>query len=266
MRSSLKLVRDALLGLAYPANCQLCGQTIETWDDGVVCGDCWTDPEITILFGALPVCFRCGYPLRMKPAVGPIPNSNLEATMNAPKFCGTCDELPLHSLRSLGMYQGALEASVLFMKSSPHIFPRLYKLVTEACAGSSADLSSDLIMPIPLHPARKRQRGFNQASVIARGVARILALPVDEKRLVRIKQTERHRAGMDRFDRAKSIADAFAVTDPARLKGLRVLLVDDLCTTGSTLGEAASVLLAAGVMQVRGFTIGRAASPVPIQK
>jgi ComF family protein len=260
---ALKLLRDGLLSLAYPAQCRLCAQAIESWDDGVACAECWTDPATTVIFRDNQVCSRCGFPLPHHSSLHQQSHSRPSTLPTPPKerLCGNCETLSLHALRSVGLYRGALEASVLFLKSSPHICPRLFRLMEGASAASSAELSSDLIIPIPLHPGRKRERGFNQASVIARGLSRILSIPVDEKQLYRTKPTERHRAGMDSFDRAKSIANAFSGMGPARLNGCRVLLVDDLCTTGSTLAEAATALIKSGACQVSAFTIARAAIP-----
>jgi ComF family protein len=247
--SALKLLRDGLLSVAYPSNCRLCNQAIESWDDGVVCADCWTDPNVTVTFDRFTVCPRCGY--------GPLHKTAGRGA--ASSLCGQCDQMPLHALRSVGLYCGGLEASVLFLKSTPHVCPHLCRLIEAACLEQADELASDTIIPIPLHSSRKRERGFNQASVIGGTLARISGLPVDESVLVRPKQTERHRAGMDFFDRSKSISGAFKIASSTSLDGQRVLLVDDLCTTGSTLSEAARILLDAGASRVSAFTIARAA-------
>ncbi|HEY6328992.1 MAG TPA: phosphoribosyltransferase family protein [Blastocatellia bacterium] len=247
--SALKLVRDGLLSAGYPSNCRLCNQPVESWDDGVVCGDCWTDPDVCVTFRGLPLCPRCGF----------APLSKTLAYQSGLSLCGQCEQMPLHALRSVGLYRGSLEASVLFLKSTPHVCPRLCGLIEAACDESARDLSSDIIVPVPLHAARKRERGFNQASVIARALSKILHSPVDEKVLVRAKHTERHRAGMDSFDRSKSISGALQISSGDSLRNRRVLLVDDLCTTGSTLSEAARVLLNSGASRVSAFTIARAA-------
>jgi ComF family protein len=122
-------------------------------------------------------------------------------------------------------------------------------------------LESDFIIPIPLHRSRERERGFNQAELIARILAKSSGITISRKLLARTKQTRRHRAGMDNFDRARSVERAFAVLDAGRVTGASFLLVDDIFTTGSTLSEAARVLLEAGAREVKALTIARASIP-----
>jgi ComF family protein len=110
---------------------------------------------------------------------------------------------------------------------------------------------------VPLHRLRERQRGFNQASVIARLISRALALELDDRSLKRIKPTERHRAGMDASDRAQSVERAFKVVRPSLVEGASVLLVDDVYTTGSTICAASQALLDAGAERVNVLTIAR---------
>jgi ComF family protein len=118
-------------------------------------------------------------------------------------------------------------------------------------------LEADLIMPIPLHESRLRDRGFNQAKLIAKVAARVYDVELDDRSLVRIRQTERRRAGMDSTDRARSVAGAFSVTRPDSIKNASVLIVDDVYTTGSTLCEASRSLLEAGATRVNVFSIAR---------
>jgi len=112
-------------------------------------------------------------------------------------------------------------------------------------------------MPVPLHRLRERQRGFNQATLIARVISRGFGLRLDDRSLKRIKPTERHRAGMDARDRAKSVERAFEVVRPRLIDGAQVLLVDDLYTTGSTIYAASRALIDAGAQRVNVLTIAR---------
>jgi ComF family protein len=173
------------------------------------------------------------------------------------KRCGSCEGLPFWSARSCGVYGGALEANILFLKSYPHICRRFREIIGQTLSVHSQALESDVIIPAPLHNSRRRERGFNQAEVIAAAVKHFARVEVDARSLVREKRTERHRAGMDAVDRARSIDGAFKVVRPRRIGGQSVLLVDDLLTTGCTLGEAARVLLDAGAGRVNALVLAR---------
>ncbi|MDE2000951.1 MAG: ComF family protein [Patescibacteria group bacterium] len=115
-----------------------------------------------------------------------------------------------------------------------------------------------VVVPVPLHPARKRERGFNQAELIARNVADILSLPIDAGALVRIKKTKSQAELRDRSARRQNVADAFAVHDGHGLAGKNVLLVDDVFTSGATMTDAVRALRAAGAKKIVAFTVAKA--------
>jgi len=172
--------------------------------------------------------------------------------------CALCDNLPVWAARACGTYKGAIEASILFLKSRPHIHTRLYDLMRSAFVNNEAVLASDLIVPVPLHRSRLRERGFNQADIVARLLGRISGLRVEYKCMERIKQTRRHRIGMDARERAKSVQGAFRVVRSDIVSGRSVLICDDVMTSGSTIAEAASSLIKSGATRVSAFTIARA--------
>ena len=118
--------------------------------------------------------------------------------------------------------------------------------------------SANLIIPVPLHPERERERGFNQAALLASELARLSQLPLDEYSVARRVHTERHRAGMDARARRSSVADAFAIRHPKLVAGQRVLLVDDVFTTGATVSACAAALKEAGAEEVFVLTVARA--------
>ncbi|PYS85712.1 MAG: ComF family protein, partial [Acidobacteria bacterium] len=155
-----------------------------------------------------------------------------------------------------GFYEGALRASVLELKREPHVAARLAGLMLATQQRPPIN-SADLIIPVPLHPGREHERGFNQAVMLARELARLSKLPLDENSLVRRVQTLRHRAGMDSRARRESVADAFAVRHPEAIKGQRVLLIDDVFTTGATVSACALVLKNAGAEEVFVLTAAR---------
>jgi ComF family protein len=110
---------------------------------------------------------------------------------------------------------------------------------------------------VPLHPEREKSRGFNQAAIIGHELSLAISLPLDEVSLQRISHTNRRRAGMDAKGRRETVADAFRVAYPALIAGERVLLVDDVFTTGATVSSCAKTLLEAGAEEVFVLTIAR---------
>jgi ComF family protein len=117
--------------------------------------------------------------------------------------------------------------------------------------------SATLIIPVPLHAKRERERGFNQAAVLARALGRVSNLPVDEYSLIRRIHTARHRAGMDEDARRESVAGAFTVRHGDVVKDASVLLIDDVFTTGATVSAAAAVLKEEGAAAVFVLTLAR---------
>jgi ComF family protein len=117
--------------------------------------------------------------------------------------------------------------------------------------------SATQIIPVPLHAERENDRGFNQAMVIGRELSRVTSLPLNAVSLVRNKHTNRHRAGMDAKGRRDTVADAFHVINQGLIEAERVLLVDDVFTTGATVSSCAKALLEAGAADVFVLTIAR---------
>jgi ComF family protein len=116
------------------------------------------------------------------------------------------------------------------------------------------------IIPVPLHKQRTKERGFNQAAVIAEALARALRLPLDEATLSRPVASEKYRAGLDPKGRRDTVAGAFTVRHPLLVESENVLLVDDVFTTGATVNACAEALLASGARNVTVLTIARGKS------
>jgi ComF family protein len=149
---------------------------------------------------------------------------------------------------------------VLVLKREPNVAKTLVNLLEQTQQRYPLNQSTRIV-PVPLHPDRQRARGFNQAAILANALAAKVSLPVDEVTLVRVAHTGRHRAGMDARDRRESVENAFAVSHPALIAGERVLLIDDVFTTGATVSACASALLQAGAEKVFVLTIAR---PLPL--
>jgi ComF family protein len=130
-------------------------------------------------------------------------------------------------------------------------------LGTEMAAALAArpDPLPQLLLPVPLHGGRLRRRGYNQSVELARAIARTLGLPVDIAAAERIRATE-DQIGKSAAQRRRNVRNAFAVT-AARVRGLHLALVDDVMTTGSTLGELAAYCRRAGAVKIEAWTAAR---------
>jgi len=238
-------IYDATLALVYPQACVICGASVESRHDGVACASCW---DATPLFDfQKTLCWKCGV----------LSRAIISADRRTEIRCRQCDEDAYTAARACGTYEGALRAAVLQLKREPHISRRLAHLMFDMLRREPLN-SADLIIPVPLHPSRERERCFNQALILARELARLSHLPIDEYSVTRRVHTERHRAGMDAKARRKSVAGAFAVLQNDWVAGKRVLLIDDVFTTGATVSACAATLKEAGAEKVFVLTLARA--------
>ncbi|HEX8708336.1 MAG TPA: ComF family protein [Pyrinomonadaceae bacterium] len=236
---------DAALALCYPRACAVCGESVEARADGAACAACW---EKTRLFSAADACcWKCG-----RPAAGVAFKEKERAGIR----CRRCEPESFAAARACGVYEGALRASVLALKREPSVARRLARLLFETQRREPLR-DATRILPVPLHPQRMRERGFNQAALLGRALARTAHLPLDEWSLARTRHTERHRAGMDERARRESVEAAFEVRRPRLVAGERVLLVDDVFTTGATVNACARVLKEAGALEVFVLTLAR---------
>lgn len=236
---------DSVLTLIYPQQCAACDGPVDSRHDGAACSECWATTRIFDESDTL--CWKCG-----------ALNTATVAEEKRPAVrCGRCDADSFTGARACGPYEGALRASILTLKREPTVARRLLETLKDTQQrGPLAE--ADLIVPVPLHASREHERGFNQAVVLARQLARATKLPIDEHSLVRTVPTERHRAGMDARARRDSVGGAFEVRRPEPIAGQRVLIIDDVFTTGATVSECAEVLKSAGAADVYVLTIARA--------
>ncbi len=235
---------DSILALAYPQACAVCGCSVESRALGVACAECWNRTEI--FSGNETVCWKCGLP-----SLGSVSETKREEVR-----CRRCDADHFFAARACGAYQGALRASILAMKHSPNVSARLLDLLVETSRRFPLNQSTRII-PVPLHPDREKVRGFNQAATIGSALSVACSVPFDDISLIRLRHTDRHRAGMDAKDRHATVADAFKVSYPALVAGERILLVDDVFTTGATVSSCAKALVTAGASNVFVLTIAR---------
>jgi len=232
---------DSLLTLAYPQACQICENSVENLSDGIACRKCWI--KTNVFSGKEVLCAKCGAFLQSKPA-------------NSQTFCHRCDEHFYDSASAVGIYEHALAASVLHLKREPFIAKRLRELFISRFRNSNFhDIT--LIVPVPLSKRRLLERGFNQAVVLSKIIAEQTRLKLDEQSLVRKIDTPMHRVGMDAKARASSVKNAFEIKRPKCIAGEKVLLIDDVFTSGATVSNCANTLKENGASAVYVFTLAR---------
>lgn len=183
--------------------------------------------------------------------------------------CGACQHLEPMFAKAVayGSYQGGLRELIHLLKYE-QVRPAasvLGRMLGEAAARLPLPEQSPLVIPVPLHAAKQRQRGFNQSELIARAALKspalsALGLQVCSSTLERVRATE-SQTGLTRPQRRENIRGAFCVKDAATVAGRTILLVDDVFTTGTTVSECARVLRRAGAAQVWVVTVARVLRP-----
>lgn len=232
-----------LADLVFPPRCLTCGLVLEEHASLPFCPAC-TAGIRTI---RSPLCVRCGVPL---------PDPGVRD-----RFCGDClrTARPFAAARAVGCYESTLlEAIHLFKYRGRLGIGKVLGSLMADCAGRLWDMTLfTRILPVPLHRRRLQERGFNQAVILARQVARRFSLPLDLRSLKRAVGTV-PQVGLGRAQRTANVQGVFTVRLPDTIRGQRILLIDDVYTTGSTLTECATVLMKAGADAVAVLTLARA--------
>ena len=252
LRSGLAEARDAVVSIVFPAACRICERLLTRASRIPICDNCLGS------FAPLPekICVTCGRPLEAYPL------REGEALL-----CPACKtgQYEFDRARSYAIYEGALIRAIVLLKFEEmtplgHWFgERLAELVRRG----EEELAADVVVPVPLHRQRQRERGYNQADLIARPLARRLGLPCRPVLLVRTKPRP-DKLHLSLEERWSSVRGAFAAKPGSRVDNLRVLLVDDVMTTGATLDACARALRRAGARTVIGLTVARAlGNPLP---
>ena len=153
------------------------------------------------------------------------------------------------------VYGGAVAAAIVRFKYSGRT--DLARPLAHLMLPLTAKLAVDVVVPVPLHGDRLRERGYNQAALLARPVAERLRRPFAPLALGRLRETAAQ-ASLSACERRSNVADAFSVRQPRAVAGKRVLLVDDVRTTGATLAACATPLVAAGAKHVHFLTVAQA--------
>jgi competence protein ComFC len=239
---SVKVWLNAGLGLLYPEVCQLCRGARATPAEGYVCGGC----RAKVRFIQEPFCERCGRPY--------------EGDITTRFECANCQEMEWHfqSARSAVVARDPVLEVIHRYKYQRALWfePFLAELLIRAATPVLGVQRPGMIVPVPLHPAKQREREFNQAERLAGRLGAAMQIPVNKRLLRRVVPT-RTQTQLTRPERLANVRNAFAMRKGQRLNGERIVLVDDVFTTGATTSACARVLAAAGAGEVCVWTVAR---------
>ncbi len=234
----LKRFGLTVLEFFLPRLCLFCGAAVGETAAVAVCPEC----ESLIKWVESPLCSRCG-----KMFAGP---------GGGDRVCGDCqtNPPPFARARAAAIYDGPVAQAITgfkFSRRMAYLPVMQYWLQRPLCMELVE--AADLLAPVPLHPKRIRNRGFNQALLLAQAFPEV---PVAREAVVRTRPTA-PQVGLNPKERQHNVKGAFAVPEPGVVKGKNLLLIDDLFTTGATVTECARILRKAGARQVEVLTVAR---------
>lgn len=236
------LIRQAVRFL-LPVDCAACGAPLADDPIPLFCNSCWS----TIAPLVHPRCARCDRPFA----------SSMATTYSPNHVCQTCAECPPCYTRAWTLYPylPPLQDAICLFKYRGKV--SLATALADLMIDRLPPLASvDLVMPVPLYAQRLREREFNQSLLLADRVARHLQAPVSFTNLIRIASSPAQTT-LSRKERLKNVRGAFALHDPQSIVGKRILLIDDVYTTGTTINECAKILRKAKSGDVFALTLAR---------
>ena len=252
VRGWLAEASDAVVSVFFPAGCRICDKLLVRASRVPICEECLDSFEAP----AEKKCEVCGQTLGW-----------LTPREGEPLVCRTCQQktYAFERARSYGIYDGSLVRAILLLK-----WERMEPLgawfagrLSEMVRQEAGLLAADIVVPVPLHRERERQRGYNQAALISKPLAVKLGLPHKAVLLMRTRPRPDKQV-LSLEERWESVRGAFATRPGSQVDNKRVLLVDDVMTTGATLDACAKALLESGAKSVLGLTVARAArNPLP---
>jgi ComF family protein len=238
---SLLELKDDLLDFVYPQHCAICKKHLRR-EEKDICQVCWNS-LVTLTDPFCPYC-----------------KSFIEEEDTECSFCKSAGEFSedhkILLVRSLGRFDEYYKELIHRFKYGKKIplGKRLGRRLGETINDDSIFLKSDFLIPVPLHKSRYRERGFNQSEIIAEEISKATGLPFLKDMLKRKKNTK-DQTNLSPQEREKNVRGAFVVTEPEMINGKKIILVDDVITTGATLSECARMLKQAGAEKILGMTI-----------
>ncbi|KPL04083.1 MAG: hypothetical protein AMJ90_02195 [candidate division Zixibacteria bacterium SM23_73_2] len=227
--------KDSVLDFIYPPHCLVCGRYLSK-KEGHVCEGCWNGLGIL----PHPFCPDC--------------KSFFPEDKDRCFFCSGNSNLSW--VRSLGTFDDFYQELIhqFKYKGKVSLGKRLSRRLSQQMKKDNRLLRFDLLIPVPLHPAKRRERGYNQSEILGKVISREMNIPLLKNALKRIKKTEDQTKLSDE-ERKENVKDAFEVSSPEVIEDKRIVLVDDVITTGATLNECARVLKDNGAKKVVGATL-----------
>ncbi|MDU0459351.1 MAG: ComF family protein [Geobacteraceae bacterium] len=233
----------SLLDFLFPPLCHICRSFIADAGNVHICAGCRAKMPLALS----PLCTVCGIPF---------------AGAGDDHICGQCLLHPPNydSARAHLLHQGAARELIHAFKYryKTHLRRPLALLALEGLTAFITRQGPDVIIPVPLHRKRLQSRGFNQAVLLGEVFSTRLSIPMQTGTLLRIRQTE-PQIELSVEERRSNVKGAFAVNEPERISDKRVLLLDDVMTTGSTVNECSKELKKAGALSVTVATVARTA-------
>ena len=237
----------AALDLVFPALCPVCHACLGAGRRDPLCGTCWS--ALTRL--GEPWCDTCGAAPALSPAFAD------PRRIARGRSCAACEAAPpsYDYARSAAVYEGQLREALHALKFSGRraLAAPLGDLAAEQCL-ASLPAGIDALVPVPLARERERERGFNQAALLARRIGRRLAVPTRPRWLSRTRPT-RPQSDLSAGERRANVRGAFRAS--GKVAGRHVLVVDDILTTGATVDACAQALRDAGALRVGVLTVAR---------
>jgi len=255
--SFLQELLGGLFAAVFPTDCILCQQELTEPGGASICRACWG--SLQPWFG--PSCEHCGLPF-----------GSWQAADSVEPLCSPCrrGEQKFDVARSFGIYTGNLRKAILHLKfhRREYLGDRLGALMARAWE-ALPELDQPLVAPVPLHSSRKRQRGFDQAELLAKGLVRRLrkeggsrGLQLAPGVVVRVRPTL-PQVGLSASARRENVSGVFSVLWPQLVRNRTVVLVDDVMTTGATLSACAAAVKQAGASRVLALSLARATPRFP---
>jgi competence protein ComFC len=230
------------LGFLYPEICRICETERATAKGGFVCSKCWTQ----VRFIRPPFCERCGLPF--------------DGDITTVFECTNCREMELHfsSARSAVVAKTIVLEIIHRFKYQRELWfePFLADLLLREAVPALRKQNWDFIAPVPLHSVKEREREFNQAELIAKHLSVAAKIPLNNNLLRRVSPTMTQ-TRLTKQQRAENMRGAFAIRKGVKLNGEKIIVVDDVFTTGATTSACAKVLRAAGAGEVCVWTVAR---------
>ncbi len=230
-----------LTALMLPDHCQICELLIPARIGGGLCREC-----LSVIQRIDTACLRCGAPIPV--VVGPVDE------------CLQCRQgrWPANRIRAFGVYQGTLQKAVVLMKQpgSEPLAQSLGRHMGGWLKKQTSPSDFDLIIPTPKHWIKRLTRPHNSSELLAERIGELLKTPVKRYALLQIRTTAKQGTLMRR-ERADNVKGAFKAARPSAFQGKRILVIDDILTSGATAAEMASVLFAAGAQHVEVACLAR---------